>query len=57
MTPLEIPKTYTAEEVAQITKINKGTILRFIREGKLKAKKFARFYRVKEQDLQAFLDN
>ena len=32
-------KIYTVEEVAEMLSINKQTVLRFIREGKIKAKK------------------
>jgi excisionase family DNA binding protein len=48
-------KLYKAKEVSEILKLNEQTILRFIREGKLKAAKAGRQYLIKEQDIQAYL--
>jgi len=48
-------KLYNALEVAQILKLNKDTILRFIREGKIKAVKVGREYRIREAILKDFL--
>jgi len=52
---MTLPKFYTPEEVAGILKVNPKTVLRWIREGKLKAVKAGRLWRVREEDLEAFL--
>lgn len=48
---------YTPKEVSEILKINKDTLLRFLREKRLKSVKIGREYRIREQDLQSFIDN
>jgi excisionase family DNA binding protein len=48
-------KVYTVEDVAKILKVQNRTIRDYIRSGKLKALKLGRAYRVKEEDLKAFL--
>lgn len=47
---------FTPKEVANLLKINKETVLRFIREGKIKAIKIGREYRVKESDYNQYVD-
>ena len=47
-------KLYNSYEAAKVLKINKDTILRFIREGKIKAVKVARNYYIKEADLDLY---
>ena len=49
-------KLLTAKEVAGILRLNDQTVLRYVREGKLKAIKVGKQYLVKEADLQAYLD-
>lgn len=49
-------KLYTALQVAEALQLNEQTVLRFIREGKIKAIKVGRSYRIKEADLKAYLD-
>jgi len=51
---MTIPLLYTAEEVAKILKIDKQTVLRFIREKKIKAIKIGREYRIKESELEQY---
>lgn len=48
-------KFYTPKQVATILQIHQYTVLKWIREGKLKALKFGRVYRTRESDLQTFL--
>lgn len=48
---------YTTEEIAKMLKINKETLLRFIREKKIKAIKIGREYRIKESDYNAYIDS
>lgn len=45
---------YTSDEVAKILKINRQTIQRFIREGKIKATKIGREYRIKKSDFDLY---
>ena len=46
---------YTPEEVADQLKIHLQTVLRYIRDGKLKAVKLDKGYRVSDSDFQAFI--
>ncbi|MFH1652752.1 MAG: helix-turn-helix domain-containing protein [Pseudomonadota bacterium] len=46
---------YTPEEIAKQLKLNKRTIYRYIREGKLKAAKFGRVYRTTKTQLDSFI--
>lgn len=45
---------YTSDEVAKMLKINRQTILRFIRENKIGAIKIGREYRIKQSDLELY---
>jgi excisionase family DNA binding protein len=47
----------TAQEVAQMLKLNIMTIYEYIREGKLKAIKFGRNYRILFKDFEKFIDD
>jgi len=50
-------KYYTTSEVAEHLKVNKMTILRYIRSGKLKANKISKkIYRISEKELEKFLN-
>jgi len=49
-------KLYNVDEVAEILRIHKETVLRFCRESKIKASKIGREYRIKESDLKAYID-
>lgn len=48
-------KFYTPKQVAEILQVHQYTILKWIREGKLRALKFGRVYRTTESELRAFL--
>lgn len=50
-------KVLTAEQVAQILQVHPFTVLKFIKQGKLQASKLGRVYRIREKDLEYFLDH
>ncbi len=45
----------TVEEVAAELKVRRETILRYVHAGELKAARLGRVYRVRREDLDAFL--
>lgn len=47
----------TAEQVANILKVHRFTVLKFIKQGKLKASKLGRVYRIRKSEVDRFLDN
>lgn len=47
----------TTEQVATILQVHPFTILKFIKQGKLKGVKLGRVYRLKESDVQEFLES
>ena len=47
----------TSEQVAQILQVHPFTVLKFIKQGKLQASKLGRVYRIREKDLEHFLDH
>ena len=47
----------TAEQVAKILQVHPFTVLKFIKQGKLKASKLGRVYRIRRSDVDEFLDN
>ena len=49
-------KFYTTEQVANILQVHPFTILKFIKQGKLKGIKLGRVYRIQESDVQKFLE-
>lgn len=49
-------KIYTPEQVGKILQIHPFTVLRYIKEKKIKASKLGRIYRIKEKDLENFLE-
>jgi len=49
-------KVYTISEVAQILKIHRTYVARLIRSGRLPAIKIGKFYRIRERDLEDFLN-
>lgn len=51
-----IEKFFTTEQVANILQVHPFTILKFLKEGKLKGVKLGRVYRIKESDVVSFLD-
>ena len=50
-------KYYKIKDIAGILKLNKITVWRHIRQGKIKALKAGRDYRVSEADFQEYLKN
>lgn len=48
-------KFYTPKQVAEILQVHQYTVLKWIREGKLRALKFGRVYRTTESEIRAFL--
>ncbi len=46
----------TPEQVAKILQIHQFTVLKFIKQGRLKASKIGRAYRIRQSDLELFLD-
>ncbi len=49
-------KILTTEQVASILQVHPFTILKFIKEGKLKGIKLGRVYRIKESDVREFIE-
>ncbi len=49
-------KLYTTEEIAVILRVHKQTVWRYIRQNKLSATKVGGQYRVKESDLEKYLN-
>jgi len=49
-------KYYTVEEIAEMIKIHPKTVQRYIREGKLKANKVGKSWRVSGHDLSTFTE-
>lgn len=47
-------KYYTCEEVAEMYKVAVKTVWKWIRDGKLKAIRIDRYYRVRQEDIDAF---
>jgi len=51
-----VEKLYTTEQVAQLLQIHPLTVLKYIKAGKLRAIKLGRVYRIRESELQKFLE-
>lgn len=49
-------KILTPDQVAQILQVHPFTVLKFIKQGRLKASKLGRVYRIRESDLEGFLN-
>lgn len=49
------PKLYTLDEVAEIMKVSKSTVIFWIRSGKLERQKVGRLVRVTPEALKAFM--
>lgn len=47
---------YTVKEVAEMLKVHFQTILAYIKDGKLKAMKIGKGYRISKKDLDDFLE-
>lgn len=48
-------KVYTLEEVAEILQLTRRTLYNYIKDGKLKAVKIGKYWRVSEEVLQQFV--
>ena len=51
-----VDQIYTTEQVAHILQIHHLTVLKYIKQGKLHGIKLGRIYRIRESDLQNFLN-
>ena len=51
-----IEKHLTTEQVSNILQVHPFTILKYQREGSLKGVKLGRVYRIKESDVETFLE-
>ena len=49
-------KVYTLEEIAELLHITRPTLYTYVKEGKLKAVKVGKYWRVTEKNLQEFLE-
>ena len=54
---MAIEKHYTLEEISEIIGIAERTLYREIKEGRLRARKLSKNWRVSESDLQAYIDS
>ena len=54
MAKLEV---YTVEECAEILKVTKRTIYKYVKDGSLRASKVGRDWRITDAAIQAFLEN
>lgn len=50
-----VSRLLTPEEVAKALQLHHLTVLKFIKGKKLKSIKFGRVYRIREEDLESFL--
>lgn len=50
-------KVYTLNEVAEILQLTRRTLYSYIKDGKLKAVKIGKYWRVPEETLQQFIAN
>ena len=50
-------RLFSAEEVAERLGMSKYTITEWLKAGRLRGVKIGKYWRVKESDLQAFIDN
>lgn len=48
-------KVYTLDEVADILKVSRRTLYTYVKEGKLSAVKMGKYWRVSQENLQAFV--
>ena len=55
MAPMTAPRLLTVAEVADLFRVSSMTVYRLIRNGELAAVRVGRSYRVRERDLQAYL--
>lgn len=50
-------KFFTTEQVAKMLQVHPFTILKFIRNGKLKGMKLGRMYRITESNMKEFIES
>lgn len=50
-------KFYTCAQVSEILNVNKELVWKWIRDRKLTALNFGREYRIREEDLKAFIES
>jgi excisionase family DNA binding protein len=48
---------YSVEEITAILKVTQRTLYNYIKNGSLKAIKVGKYWRIKHQDFQKFIDN
>ena len=48
---------YTVKEVRKILKVTQRTLYNYIKSGDLKAVKIGKYWRVRESDLEEFINN
>ena len=51
----ELMKVYTLEELVEVLQVTRRTLYNYIKEGKLKAVKVGKYWRVREDQLRDFL--
>ncbi|MBU0577786.1 helix-turn-helix domain-containing protein [Patescibacteria group bacterium] len=51
-----VEQIYTTEQVAKLLQIHPLTVLKYIKQGKLHGVKLGRVYRMRESDIQKFLN-
>jgi excisionase family DNA binding protein len=56
-TPDPLSRLLTVAEVANVMRVSRMTVYRLIRRGQLQAIRVGRNYRVREDDLSAYLDS
>jgi excisionase family DNA binding protein len=56
-TPDPLSRLLTVAEVASVMRVSRMTVYRLIRRGQLQAIRVGRNYRVREDDLSAYLDS
>jgi excisionase family DNA binding protein len=52
-----MPELLTVEQVAAYLQLNRLTVYRYIREGRLPAVKLGKAYRIRQADVEAFLES
>ena len=50
-----MPNLLSLKEVSEVLKLNINTVRRYVRESRLRAAKFGRVYRVREEALEEFI--
>jgi len=50
-----MPKLLSLKDVSEMLRLNVNTVRRYVRESKIRAAKFGRIYRVREEALEEFI--